>query len=107
MPETIAQAIGANIARERNARGKTQGWLADRLGVGQSRLSVIENGHAMPGVENLLRIAQVLGCPLLCLIKGVGAEPDAYDKGYEDGWRAAGNAMLTAVTRGPDVKVGA
>lgn len=98
----LARAIGANIAAERKARNVTQGWLADRLGIGQSRLSNIESGCGTVGVESLLRITEILDCPLLTLIKGAGSEPDAYRKGYEDGWRAAGNAMHAALVKGTD-----
>lgn len=98
---TVAQTIGANITAERKARGKTQGWLADRLGMGQSRLSNIESGSGAPGVETLLRIAEILDCPLLALIKGTQADTDAYRKGYEDGWSACADDVSGHLTWKP------
>ena len=97
----LARTIGANIAAERKARNVTQGWLADRLGMGQSRLSNIESGCGTVGVESLLRIAEILGCPLLALIKGVQADADAYRKGYEDGWSACADDVSGHLTWKP------
>lgn len=98
---TLAKTIGANIATERKSRKLSQGWLADKLGIGQSRLSNIEAGNSAPSVETLARIAEALDVPLLALIAGVGSTPDAYRKGYEDGWRACADDVEAHLTWAP------
>lgn len=98
-----AETIGPNIAAARKTRGKTQGWLADRTGVSQSTLCNVESGYRLPTLQLLVDIATALGCTVTELFKGAEAESDQYRKGFEDGWRAAGNAMHVAIVKGPDV----
>lgn len=97
----LAKLIGANIVAERKNADVTQGWLADRIGVGQSVLSNTESGYRTPTVEQLVRIAQALGCPVVALLKGAGEEPAEYRKGYADGWRDRTDDMAAHLTRTP------
>lgn len=103
-PPTLAEDIGANITTIRKAAGMQGGALAERLGVTQSAVSDWENGRKVPSVERLLRMAQIFDCPLLALLKGVGADTDAYRQGYDDGWRACADDVseyLTWKPKGP------
>ena len=98
---TLAKAIGANIAAVRKAKGYSQGWLADRLGIGNSNLCNVETGSRMAGVELLVRVAASLDVPLASLFAGIGTEPDAYLKGFEDGWRGCADEVESHLTWKP------
>ena len=50
------------ITRARMAAGLTQGQLAERIGCAQKDVSRWENGVCKPGIDKLLRIADVTGC---------------------------------------------
>ncbi len=98
----IAEVIGANIAAQRKAAGLSGLALAERLGIGSPNVSQWEHGTTLPTLPRLLQVAAILNCPLAALLIGAEADTDAYRKGYEDGWRAAGNAMQAALVKGPD-----
>ena len=53
--------IGSRIKAARKLKGITQEELAEQLHVSVSCISRCETGTAMSSVENLLRIAEVLG----------------------------------------------
>jgi transcriptional regulator with XRE-family HTH domain len=63
-------STGRRIQALRGARGFTQDELARRVSLSKSFLSEIENDHAMPGGEVLLRLAEVLGTSTDYLLKG-------------------------------------
>ncbi len=63
-------STGQRIQALRSARGLTQDELAKRVSLSKSFLSEIENDHAMPGGEVLLRLAEVLGTSTDYLLKG-------------------------------------
>lgn len=52
-----------NVAKYREAKKMTQQTLADAVGVTRQMISAIENG-AMPSVNTLRKIAEVLGCSM-------------------------------------------
>jgi transcriptional regulator with XRE-family HTH domain len=93
--------IGANIANERKARGFRQDVLAERLKMTQATVSRWESGEREIRISDLLAVADVLGCPLLALVKGADAESDAYRKGYEDGWRDCADDVARHLTWKP------
>lgn len=97
----LAARIGANIAAERKALGMQQGALAERIGVAQATMSKLENGNGVPGVETLLRIADVLGCTLTALLMGVDWQSDVYRQGYDAGWRACAVDVQARLAQGP------
>lgn len=102
----IAKTIGANIAAQRQAAGLSGLALAERLGIGSPNISQWEHGTTLPTLPRLIQIAAILGCPLAALLIGAEADTDAYRKGFQDGWRAAGNAMHCALVKGPDLAMG-
>lgn len=58
MPATDTSTwVAKRIRDAREARGWTQGELAERLGVTQTAISYWESGKRMPGVEDLLDLA--------------------------------------------------
>lgn len=58
--QDILQTLGKKIQELREAKGISQMDLAYEAGTGMSYLSKIENGHHMPGVLLLIRMAKVL-----------------------------------------------
>lgn len=50
------------IKKIRESRGMLQYELANRMGVKQASVSAWESGKAMPGAENLLKLADILEC---------------------------------------------
>jgi transcriptional regulator with XRE-family HTH domain len=65
--------LNSNIRAEMARSGITQGVLASRLDMSQSALSRRLTGDADWTVEELLRTAEVLGCPIRTLLPEVAA----------------------------------
>lgn len=62
--KALMAAVGAAIARERVAAGKTQDQVAEALGIGAEAVSRIERGLVMPSLVRLVDLAEVFGCPV-------------------------------------------
>lgn len=54
--------MGARIRRLREQLGMTQKQLADALGLNQSAIALWESGKTVPTLQNLYRLADILGC---------------------------------------------
>jgi transcriptional regulator with XRE-family HTH domain len=63
------RAIGDRIRAARLHANLTQERLAERAGIDRQAVNRIEQGHASPLVDNLLRIAYALGVPLADLVQ--------------------------------------
>lgn len=63
------RAIGARIRDARLYMNLTQETLAERAGMDRQSVNRIENGHASPLLDNLLRIADALDVPLADLVR--------------------------------------
>ncbi|HDT4050889.1 TPA: helix-turn-helix transcriptional regulator [Enterobacter bugandensis] len=61
-------AITTRIKAVRESTGVTQRYISEQSGVDVHQLSRYENGHQIPSVESLQRIAQALGVPMEDLI---------------------------------------
>lgn len=57
----LPEQLGRNIRHFRKAKGMTQAALAARLFLTPQNVSKWENGQSVPDVENLCRVAEVLG----------------------------------------------
>jgi len=66
-----------NVERIRKEKGLSQKELADRMGIGQTRLSRIENGKVEPGLLTLDSLARGLDISPVELI----IDPTGKDKG--------------------------
>ena len=66
--------LGRRIVRLRTERGWSQGALARRLGMSRCRLGKWERGLHGPPVEDLARLADVLGVDLEELVRGRAPE---------------------------------
>ncbi|WP_301961989.1 helix-turn-helix domain-containing protein [uncultured Phascolarctobacterium sp.] len=62
--EKCLQNIGGNIRFLRMARQVSQQEMAERIGISQTHLSNLERNHVNINLKLLLRIANVLECPL-------------------------------------------
>lgn len=56
--------IGARLRELRTERNFSQGDITDVIGLPRSYISRIENGHAIPSLETLQRLAGALDVPL-------------------------------------------
>ncbi len=91
--------VGALLRTWRDARGKSQEWVAARAGVSTRHLSFIETGRAAPGREVVLALAGALDVPLRNrneLLLAAGHAP-----GYAAA--ALGDADLAMVRRALDL----
>lgn len=61
--------IGGRIMRARKKAGFTQEELAEKIGVTPQAVSKWENGHNLPDLENLLRIAELTNVPYSALLE--------------------------------------
>ena len=65
LPETtIAMSIGATIRTYRLQKGMSQGDIEKRTGLLRCYLSRVENGHTVPSLETLQKIAHALDLQL-------------------------------------------
>ena len=72
----IERYIGTHVAALRTGRGLTQEQLADTIGVTKGYVSKIENGHIVPPIGTLVKIAQALQVEVAEFLKASG---DGYD----------------------------
>lgn len=63
------QAIGEHIRAARLHANLTQEAVAIRAGIGLGSYNRIEQGHASPLLDNLIRIADAIGVPLADLVR--------------------------------------
>ncbi|MBW8747756.1 MAG: helix-turn-helix transcriptional regulator [Acidobacteriaceae bacterium] len=63
-PEPASMNIGATIRGFRLQKGMSQGDIEKRTGLLRCYLSRVENGHTVPSLETLQKIAQALDLPL-------------------------------------------
>jgi transcriptional regulator with XRE-family HTH domain len=61
---TIAMSIGATIRTYRLQKGMSQGDIEKRTGLLRCYLSRVENGHTVPSLETLQKIAHALDLQL-------------------------------------------
>lgn len=69
-PRVIAarRAVGDRIRAARLNAHLTQEALAERAGLDRQSINRIEQGHASPSLDTLIRIADGLGVPLRDLV---------------------------------------
>jgi transcriptional regulator with XRE-family HTH domain len=60
--DPVAVAVGAALARRRQARGLSQMGLADLVGCDHSTIARWEAGRRTPTIPHLLTLARALGC---------------------------------------------
>lgn len=63
------RVIGARIREARLYANLTQEKLAELAGMDRQSVNRIEQGHASPLLDNLIRLADALGTPLADLVR--------------------------------------
>jgi transcriptional regulator with XRE-family HTH domain len=66
-----AARVGARIRDLRSNAGLSQTELEARSGISKARLSRYENGHVMPTVQTVDKIAAALGSTLSEFLRGI------------------------------------
>jgi transcriptional regulator with XRE-family HTH domain len=69
--EAIVRAVGANLRREREARGMSQDQLALEAGVHRTQPGAIENARREPRASTLVKLSRGLGIPPGKLFDGI------------------------------------
>jgi transcriptional regulator with XRE-family HTH domain len=79
------EGLGRFVRRRRVSLRLNQTALAQRLGWGQERISLIENGrYGLPSIPQLARLASACECALVDLLRAAGFDPGR-DFGVGDG----------------------
>lgn len=73
--------FGTRLRKLREARGFTQGELADRVGIELVQISRYERGQALPNAETLVSLAEVMKTDTDVLLRG---EPSAQSAASRD-----------------------
>ena len=60
--------FGERLCRARKRKGVTQAWVAARLPIHRTTYSKYETEQAEPSLENLCRLADLLGCSVAELL---------------------------------------
>lgn len=61
---SLAELVGRALREARISRGMTQLDLERAAGLKRSHISRIENGHRLPSLATLSRLAEAIGVPL-------------------------------------------
>jgi transcriptional regulator with XRE-family HTH domain len=71
--------IGRRWREVREAKGISQGEIEERSGLLRCYISRVENGHTVPSIETLEKLAQALGTPIYAILYQ-GEEPPRIEK---------------------------
>ncbi len=58
----LNKRIGRRIAEKRKARGLTQAYLAEAMGISNDAISRMERGGIMPSIPRLIQLSELLEC---------------------------------------------
>jgi Zn-dependent peptidase ImmA (M78 family)/transcriptional regulator with XRE-family HTH domain len=94
MPTGTVGFVGQRLAEAREARGLTNGTLADLIGVSPTAISQYEKGLASPRPETMDKIAERLNLPSSFFVRQVGKEADEVLF-----WRSLSSATQAARTK--------
>lgn len=85
-------SVGGRLRKLREERGLSQGDVEKRSGLLRCYISRVENGHTVPSVSTLERLAQALEVPLYRLFYE-GAKPPQVRASGRDGflWGTSGS----------------
>jgi transcriptional regulator with XRE-family HTH domain len=74
-----AESFGAHLRAARSAAGLSQSELSERSGLPKPTLSRYENGHVLPSLQTLRKLAEALQVSELSLLPGTTPEQDFYE----------------------------
>jgi len=69
------EAVGANVRRLRRTANMSQTVLAERAGLSPAYVSMMERGHASPGLETLAALAHALNTSPVDILTATQPEP--------------------------------
>ncbi len=95
--EVLAQAIGTEVARRREARGWSQTELAAVVGCDRSAVSRWESGRRLPSLPHLVALGRALGCGAPALLPT--DEPNFLSSHPTSADDSAGGSTSTASTQ--------
>ena len=75
--EDYNKMIGTRVKMLRITKGISQTELAKKIGVTQTHLSNIENGRAGLTIPNLIKLHQILECPISSFFVDIEGEKEA------------------------------
>lgn len=90
--ELTTDFFGEAVRAARIALGLTQGDVAERLGISTQFYGRIERGHAVPSMETLVRMMQVLGISANALVGRPGRLGRPGHSGHSGGSGGSGGS---------------
>jgi transcriptional regulator with XRE-family HTH domain len=69
--EEVARRFGLNLLLVRREARISQGELAAQVFMDRAALSRIENGHRLPRLDHIVRLAEALGVQVRDLLNGI------------------------------------
>ena len=75
--EDLQAIFGENLRAARLKGGLKQSDVAERSGLSQQRLSLIESGHINLTLKTMTRLAEVVGCSLIAMLQKAHGQPRA------------------------------
>jgi|ERR1700733_92071 transcriptional regulator with XRE-family HTH domain len=87
--------IGERLKALREQKNMSQGDIEKRSGLLRCYISRAENGHSVPAIETLGKIARAMGVPLYQLFYDGEKPPAAAPKVEDGGWGSSGRDART------------
>jgi transcriptional regulator with XRE-family HTH domain len=87
--------IGERLRALRDQKKMSQGDIEKRTGLLRCYISRAENGHSVPAIETLEKIARAMGVPMYQLFYDGEKPPDAAPKVEDGGWGSSGRDART------------
>lgn len=84
--------IGDRLRTIREAKNLSQGDVERRSGLLRCYISRVENGHTVPAIETLERIARALGVPLYQILAPDEPSPTELSKHGKSEWGYSGKS---------------
>jgi transcriptional regulator with XRE-family HTH domain len=88
--------IGERLKQLRESKGMSQGTIEKRTSLLRCHISRVENGHTVPSIDTLEKIARALEVPMYAIFYD-GEEPPApaLPKIGDEGWGGSGRDART------------
>jgi transcriptional regulator with XRE-family HTH domain len=87
--------IGERLKALRKQKNMSQGDIEKRTGLLRCYISLAENGHSVPAIETLEKIARAMDVPLYQLFYDGEKPPEEAPKVEDGGWGSSGRDART------------